>query len=49
MTEVKELVQFGQNLILKYEGIVKKNSYERRTYELVDDIEAYLELYPENL
>ena len=37
MTWVNELVQFSQNFGLKYEGIMKKISYERRAYESVDD------------
>ena len=36
---------YGQNFDLKKEGIIEKMYYERRAYESVDDIRAYLRLY----
>ena len=46
---MNELVQFGQNLILKLEEITEKISYERRVYESVYDRSPYLRLYLKNL
>ena len=37
MTQVNELLQFGQNFDVKIRRDHEKNSYERRAYESVDD------------
>ena len=37
MTQVNELVQFGQNFDFKIRRDHEKNSYDRRAYESVDD------------
>ena len=43
------LVCMAKNSIFKKEGIIEKNSYERCTFESVDDrIRATLRLYVEN-
>ena len=37
LPNVPQMVCLAKILILLYEGIIKKNSYERRNYESVDE------------
>ena len=42
------MTRLGKILILIQEGIIKKNSYERRDYESVDEKKPILGYVPEN-